>query len=96
MFVLVCYDVNTESKLGRRRLRRVAKLCESYGQRAQNSVFECTMDKALYLTFENKLINEIDDKEDNLRFYFVNETDKEKTKSFGINKIIDLEAPLII
>ena len=69
MLVLVCYDVSTETKQGRRRLRRVAKVCESTGQRVQKSVFECKLDVAQFETLERQLLAEINALEDCLRLY---------------------------
>lgn len=69
MLVIVCYDVNTETREGRRRLRRVAKLCEGVGQRVQKSVFECQIDRAQFEALERDLMAEIKAEEDNLRFY---------------------------
>lgn len=96
MFILVCYDVETLTKEGKRRLRRVAKLCESYGQRVQHSIFECKMDKSLYLTFENKILSIINIKTDSLRIYILDEDSIKKIKNFGIANIIDYEEPLIL
>ena len=67
MLVLVCYDVNTETSAGRRRLRRVAKVCESTGQRVQKSVFECQVDVAQFETLERRLLAEINPDQDCLR-----------------------------
>ena len=69
MLVLVCYDVNTETTAGRRRLRRVAKVCESTGQRVQKSVFECQIDLAQFEALERRLLAEIDPALDCLRLY---------------------------
>jgi CRISPR-associated protein Cas2 len=96
MFILVCYDVETLTKEGKRRLRKVAKHCESYGQRVQHSIFECKMDKALYLTFENKIVSIINQKTDSLRIYILDEDSIRKIKNFGIANIIDYEEPLIL
>ncbi|MCE3005175.1 MAG: CRISPR-associated endonuclease Cas2 [Xanthomonadaceae bacterium] len=71
MLVIVCYDVSTESSAGRRRLRRVAKVCESMGQRVQKSVFECRLDLAKFEALERRLLREVDLDEDGLRFYRV-------------------------
>ncbi len=67
MLVVVAYDVNTESAAGKRRLRRVAKICEGYGQRVQNSVFECWLNTALLVLFRSKLLAETDRETDSLR-----------------------------
>ena len=96
MLILVCYDVNTETKLGRRRLRQVAKLCESHGQRAQKSVFECNLTEVLYIQFESRLLGIIDEEEDNLRFYFIDEGSKKKTKIFGVDKVVDFEKNMVL
>lgn len=71
MMVLVTYDVNTETPEGRRRLRIVAKKCKNYGQRVQNSVFECLIDTAQWATLKHGLVETIDEKKDSLRFYFL-------------------------
>ena len=94
MFVLVCYDVETVSPAGRRRLRQMAKACESKGQRAQKSVFECKMEKSDYLLFEHKLLSIIDQNTDSLRIYFMDEDSK--IKNYGNEVIIDFEEPQII
>ena len=95
MFILVCYDVETVSKEGKRRLRRMAKVCESHGQRVQKSLFECRMEKAKYLEFENKLKKIIDLKSDSLRIYILDEVSAQRIKVFGISEVIDFEEPLI-
>ena len=69
MLVLVTYDVNTEDREGRKRLRRVAKQCVNYGVRVQNSVFECIVDAAQLRMLKKKLSDEIDEEKDSLRFY---------------------------
>ncbi len=71
MMVLVTYDVNTETLEGRRRLRHVAKECQNFGQRVQNSVFECLIDPAQWTMLKNKLVGLIDPDKDSLRFYFL-------------------------
>ena len=96
MFVLVCYDVETVTKEGRKRLRKVAKLCESHGQRAQKSVFECRMEYSLFLQFEDQLLSIIDTKVDNLRIYQIDENAIQKIRSYGVNNLADFEEPQII
>ena len=71
MLVLVTYDVNTQTAEGRRRLRKVAKLCVDYGQRVQNSVFECSLDYSQYVRFQHALEGMIDLETDSLRFYLL-------------------------
>lgn len=96
MLVLVTYDVNTESGSGKRRLRRLAKICQSHGQRVQNSVFECLVDPALWVIFSKKLIKEIDLEVDSLRFYFLGSEWKRKVEHFGAKPSYDPEGLLII
>ena len=96
MLLLITYDVNTQDSKGRKRLRRVAKLCVDYGVRVQNSVFECVVDTAQYRELKYKLINEIDEKKDSLRFYFLGNGKKTKVEHIGAKETIDVEAPLIM
>ncbi|MDR1367707.1 MAG: CRISPR-associated endonuclease Cas2 [Candidatus Accumulibacter sp.] len=96
MRVIVCYDVNTESREGRRRLRRVAKLCEGVGQRVQKSVFECQIDRAQFETLRRNLISEINQDEDNLRFYRMAETKGCEIDEYGVFRAIDFDAPLVM
>lgn len=96
MLVLVCYDVNTESRVGRRRLRRVAKVCESIGQRVQKSVFECHLDIAQFETLERRLLAEIDPQQDCLRLYRIPETRGFEVLEHGTFKAIDFDAPLVL
>ena len=93
MFVLITYDVSTIDKVGARRLRRVAQACEDYGQRVQKSVFECKVDQRRWVLLKNRLLREIDEGADSLRFYFL-EVDT-PTEHFGMNKPRDLEEPLV-
>ncbi len=96
MLILVTYDVSTETREGRRRLRRVAKVCLNYGQRVQKSVFECRVDATTYELLEQALLDEIDEKEDNLRLYRLHEPLDKNVKEFGIFRSTDFEAPLIV
>ncbi|MDR1275048.1 MAG: CRISPR-associated endonuclease Cas2 [Candidatus Accumulibacter sp.] len=96
MLVVVCYDVNTETREGRRRLRRVAKLCEGVGQRVQKSVFECQIDRAQFETLRRNLVAEINLDEDNLRFYRMAETKGYKTDEYGAFRAINFDAPLVV
>jgi len=96
MFVLVSYDVNTESEGGQRRLRRVAKICKDYGQRVQFSVFECILNPTQWTQFHKKLTDEIDLKRDSLRFYFLGSNWKHRVEHIGTKESIDIEGPLII
>ena len=96
MLVLVCYDVSTESKDGRRRLRRVARVCESTGQRVQKSVFECQVDVAQFETLERKLLEEIDPAQDCLRLYRMPETRGFEVREHGAFKAVDFDGPLVL
>lgn len=83
MLILVTYDVNTETAAGRKRLRKVAKVCVDYGQRVQYSVFECLLDAAQYAAFKAKLIALIDPETDSLRFYQLGNQYKNKVEHVG-------------
>lgn len=96
MLVLITYDVNTETKEGRRRLAKVAKQCVNYGQRVQNSVFECVMDYSKLLEVQNILEKIIDKNSDSLRFYCLGDNYKNKVKHIGIKPGYDVEGTLII
>ena len=96
MLVLVTYDVNTETKAGRNRLRHVAKLCENRGQRVQNSVFECLVDPAQWAVLRQNLVEEIDAETDSLRFYFLGKHWKRRIEHVGAKPAYDPEGPLII
>lgn len=96
MLVLVCYDVSTETKAGRRRLRRVARVCESTGQRVQKSVFECQVDVAQFETLERKLLEEIDPQQDCLRLYRIPETRGFEAREHGAFKAVDFGGPLVL
>lgn len=96
MLVLVCYDVNTETKAGRRRLRRVAKVCEGVGQRVQKSVFECQVDMARFEQLERDLIAEINKDEDCLRLYRLPASRGAEVREHGMFKATDFEGPLVL
>lgn len=96
MEILVTYDVATETAAGRRRLRRVAKVCEAYGQRVQKSVFECLVDGGQLELLKHRLHAEIDLKEDSLRIYRLREPRERYLIVFGIQPAFDLRDPLIL
>ena len=96
MLVLVTYDVRTDSEGGQRRLRRVAKACENYGQRVQKSVFECLVDPAQWATLRQRLVSEIKADEDSLRFYYLGKNWKPRTEHVGANASYDPEGPLVV
>lgn len=85
MFVLVTYDVNTETAAGKKRLRKVSKECEKYGTRVQNSVFECLLDPAQNKLLQTALREIIDEEKDSLRFYYLGNKYKTKIEHFGRN-----------
>ena len=96
MLVVVAYDVSIETPDGRRRLRRVAKLCEDRGQRVQKSVFECLVDPAQWTRLKHDLTAEIDKNTDSLRFYYLGKNWKRRVEHVGAKKPYDPEGPLII
>ena len=85
MLVLVTYDVNTETASGRSRLRKIAKKCVNYGQRVQNSVFECSLDPAQLRLLKEELCSMIDPEKDSIRFYYLGKVKKATVEHFGIN-----------
>jgi len=96
MLVLITYDVNTQTPLGRKRLRQVAKQCVNYGQRVQNSVFECVLDAAKCREVQHKLELIIDKNTDSLRFYYLGNNYKSKVEHIGAKESFDVEGVLII
>lgn len=95
MLVLISYDVSIEKK-GQKRLRRVAKVCQNFGQRVQYSVFECVVDPAQWTVLRQRLIDEIDPELDSLRFYFLGSNWKRRLEHVGAKKSIDFDEPLIL
>lgn len=96
MLVIVCYDVNTETREGRRRLRRVAKTCESTGQRVQKSVFECRVDLAQMEALERRLLDIVDLGQDCLRLYRLADSKGCEVREHGKFKATDFDAPLVL
>lgn len=96
MLVIVCYDVNTETREGRRRLRRVAKVCEGTGQRVQKSVFECKVDLMQMEELERRLLAEIDAGQDCLRLYRLPDTRGCEVREHGKFRATDFDAPLVV
>lgn len=93
--LLITYDVNTETASGRKRLRKVAKKCQDYGQRVQNSVFECLVDAAQAKTLKHRLVELIDPEKDSLRFYYLGNEWRNRVEHVGAKPSLDLEGPLI-
>ncbi|MCD7734080.1 MAG: CRISPR-associated endonuclease Cas2 [Clostridiales bacterium] len=96
MLVVIAYDVNTEDAAGQRRLRRLSKQCVNYGQRVQNSVFECSLDAAQYRLLKAKLCDIIDTERDSLRFYNLGNNYHNRIEHFGARSSYDADGPLIL
>lgn len=96
MMVLVTYDVETTTKEGKRRLREVAKICVNYGQRVQNSVFECLVDPLQFKQLKTQLLKVIDEEHDSLRFYLLGSKWKRKVEHIGAKPAYDPEGLLMI
>lgn len=95
MLVLVTYDVKTDTEDGQRRLRRVAKVCENYGQRVQKSVFECLVDPDQWVKLRNRLEGEVKMDEDSLRYYYLGKNWKLRVEHVGVKTAYDPEGPLL-
>lgn len=95
MLVLVSYDVSTTDPGGSRRLNRVAKACQDYGQRVQYSVFECIVDPAQWTVLKQRLVDEINQEKDSLRFYYLGSNWRRRVEHIGAKETIDQEGPLI-
>ncbi len=96
MLVLITYDVSTESPGGRKRLAKVAKICCNYGQRVQNSVFECDLDSSLFVKVKNNLLKIINEKEDSIRFYNLGNNYKNRIEQYGCKISYDPQETLIL
>lgn len=96
MMVLITYDVCTADAVGRKRLRKIAKECVNYGQRVQNSVFECVLDAAQCRQLQHKLLNLMDTEQDSLRFYYLGNQYKTKVEHFGVKESYEAEGVLIV
>jgi len=96
MMVLITYDVNTETEAGKKRLHKVAKQCQNYGQRVQNSVFECILDPALLKQVQNKLEKIIDIEKDSIRYYYLGDEWRHRVEHIGAKASINLEGTLIV
>ncbi len=96
MLVLITYDVNTEDAAGRKRLRQIAKQCVNYGQRVQNSVFECLLDPAQCRMLQGKLVGIMDETKDSLRFYYLGKHYETKIEHFGTKTSYEPEGVLMV
>lgn len=95
MYILITYDVDTVSETGQKRLRQVAKACKDYGQRVQNSVFECEVTEAQFALLKSRIEGIIDLKLDSIRFYFLKRNDQRRVLSLGRVTAYDMNGPLI-
>ena len=96
MLVLISYDVSFEDPGGHRRLRRIAKACQDYGQRVHYSVFECVVDPAQWIRLKHRLLNEMNEEKDSLRFYYLGANWKRKIEHVGAKRAYDPYGPLIL
>jgi CRISPR-associated protein Cas2 len=96
MLVLITYDVNTEDASGKTRLRKVAKQCVNYGQRVQNSVFECILDAAQCKMLKAALLDIIDLEKDSLRFYYLGNHYDKKIEHYGAKSTVKQEGVLVL
>lgn len=96
MYILVTYDVDTTDELGPRRLRRVAKACLDYGQRVQNSVFECELTEVQFCLLKGKIRNIIDPSKDSIRFYHLNRNDNRRVEVIGVETAYNVDNAIII
>jgi len=95
MYLLVTYDVNTEKREGQRRLSHVARICQNYGIRVQNSVFECIVTEVQMLELKHKLGQAIDTTKDNIRIYYLNRNENRRVETLGRDTSINIENVLI-
>src|SRR3712207_2465241 len=96
MMVLITYDVNTETAAGRKRLRQVAKLCVDYGQRVQNSVFECSLTPAEFVEIRDKLVSIIDMEMDSIRFYRLGKHWQNRVETLGRDDSYDPDIGVLL
>ena len=96
MLVVVSYDVSTKDPKGAKRLRRVAKACLDFGQRVQNSVFECIVEPDQWTRLKLRLLDEIDPAEDSMRFYYLGANFKHRVEHHGAKATVNLQGPLLV
>jgi len=96
VLVLICYDISTVTKKGRKRLREIARACEDYGVRVQFSIFECILSEAEWTLLRARLLQTFDDTTDSLRFYRLDQKARRSIEHHGNRSPIDVDAPLII
>ncbi|MEG2203013.1 MAG: CRISPR-associated endonuclease Cas2 [Christensenellaceae bacterium] len=96
MYVIIAYDVNTETPAGKKRLRQISKSCLNYGKRVQNSLFECLIDYGTFLTLKKRIEDIMDKEKDSLRYYYLGNKWKGKIEHIGNKETVDLDGPLIL
>lgn len=96
MYILVTYDVDTTTREGARRLRKVAQACMDYGQRVQNSVFECELTEAQYCLLKGRIEELIEKTVDSIRFYFLNKNENRRTEVLGVETAYNVKETLVI
>lgn len=96
MWIVVCYDVNTETAAGRKRLRRVAQVCKNFGQRVQKSVFECQVDEMKYEDLRRKLLKEVKLEQDNLRLYRLTEPRDKRVEEYGSTRTVFYDEEMLL
>ena len=96
MLVVVTYDVSTRDRGGPRRLRRLAKACEDFGQRVQNSVFECIVDPTQWTRLRLTLLDLIESETDSLRFYFLGANYRKRIEHHGAKEVVNLDETLLV
>ena len=96
MWIIVAYDVSTDTRPGRRRLRRVAQICKDYGQRVQKSIFECQVNEMKYEELRRKLLKEMKQEEDNLRLYRLTEPREKHVETFGLTRTVFFDDEALI
>lgn len=95
MMVVVTYDVSTIDRDGQRRLRKISKICQNYGQRVQHSVFECIVDSTEFAILKNQLLQAINEEKDSIRFYQIGNQYRKKVEQVGAKETIFVEDPFI-
>lgn len=96
MYILVAYDVDTTTLAGARRLRKVAQACVDYGQRVQNSVFECEVTEAQYCVLKERIRNLIEESKDSVRFYFLNKNENRRIERLGVEMAYNVKDALVV
>lgn len=96
MLILITYDVNTQTSAGVKRLAKVAKICTNYGQRVQNSVFECLVDGTQFAMLKKQLVDVIDEKKDSIRYYIMGDNYQKRVEHVGVQKAFDMSGALIV